>query len=102
MDEQPRHTESTGRRPRRKLWSWLIALLLVIGGVYFFTQTNAARTIVNPPSGGAGGKGGRGGRGGRGAGTIPVVAAHAQRGNIGVYIVGLGTVTPIYTVTVKA
>jgi multidrug efflux system membrane fusion protein len=30
-----------------------------------------------------------------------VVAARAQRGNIGVYITGLGTVTPISTVIVK-
>src|SRR2546425_6625116 len=31
----------------------------------------------------------------------PVVATRAYRGNIGVYIAGLGSVTPLYTVTVK-
>jgi multidrug efflux system membrane fusion protein len=31
-----------------------------------------------------------------------VVATKARRGNIGVYFNGLGTVTPIYTVTVKS
>ena len=36
-----------------------------------------------------------------GAGVTPVIAAHARRGDIGVYITGLGSVTPIYTVTVK-
>jgi multidrug efflux system membrane fusion protein len=32
---------------------------------------------------------------------IPVVAAAARKGDIGVYYTGLGTVTPIYTVTVR-
>ena len=33
---------------------------------------------------------------------VPVVAAKARRGDIGVYITGLGSVTPIYTVTIKS
>jgi multidrug efflux system membrane fusion protein len=37
-----------------------------------------------------------------GSGAVPVVAVKARRGNIGVYVTGLGSVTPIYTVTVKS
>jgi multidrug efflux system membrane fusion protein len=33
---------------------------------------------------------------------VPVVAASVRRGDIGVFITGLGAVTPIYTVTVKS
>jgi len=33
---------------------------------------------------------------------VPVVAAKSRKGDIGVYITGLGAVTPIYTVTVKS
>lgn len=33
--------------------------------------------------------------------AIPVVAARARRGDIGVYITGLGSVTSLYTVTAK-
>jgi multidrug efflux system membrane fusion protein len=46
-------------------------------------------------------KGGRGRRG-AGGGTSQVVAARATRGNIKVFVTGLGAVTPIYTVTVKS
>ncbi len=34
--------------------------------------------------------------------NIPVVAAKARKGDIGVYFTGLGAVTPIYTVTVRS
>ena len=37
-----------------------------------------------------------------GSGAVPVVAAKARKGDVGVYITGLGSVTPIYTVTVKS
>ncbi len=43
--------------------------------------------------------GGQRGQGGNAA--APVDAAKAIKGNIGVYVTGLGAVTPIYTVTVK-
>ena len=38
----------------------------------------------------------------RGPVITPVVAARASKGDIGVYLTGLGAVTPIYTVTVKS
>ena len=44
---------------------------------------------------------GKGGKSGAPA-PIPVVAAQAHTGNIGVYVTGLGAITPIYTVTVKS
>ena len=54
------------------------------------SPTNAAKTGAT--------KGGRGG----GAIATPVVAVQAVKGNIGVYVTGLGAITPIYTVTVKS
>jgi membrane fusion protein, multidrug efflux system len=81
---------------RRHLWIWILflALLAVAGYVYWRTRT--------PPASGTGtGKGG----GQKGQGTnaaAPVDAAKAVKGNIGVYVTGLGAVTPIYTVTVHS
>ena len=51
-------------------------------------------------AGSEGGKGGRGGRGGGGA--VPVGVATVGQGDMGVYINALGTVTPVYTVTVTS
>jgi len=46
---------------------------------------------------------GKTGKGGKGAAaSTPVVATEAVKGNIGVYVTGLGAITPIYTVTVKS
>lgn len=45
---------------------------------------------------------GRGGRGRQGAGAVPVAVAEVNKGNMGEYIYGLGTVTSVYTVAVTS
>jgi membrane fusion protein, multidrug efflux system len=82
--------------PRRShLWIWILflALLGVAGYIYWSTRTP-------PPAGTGAGKGGQKGPGANAA--APVDAAKAVKGNIGVYVTGLGAVTPIYTVTVHS
>ena len=70
--------------------------LLGAGGYYYWSK--------QPPATPGSANGAAGGRKGQGAnaGGSPVDAAKAVKGNIGVYVTGLGAVTPIYTVTVKA
>jgi multidrug efflux system membrane fusion protein len=80
----------------------MVACLLVLAGAFLVWQ----RGIDAQPRGGreqksTKGDDASGGRGGRGGGSIPVVAVRAQTGNIGVYFTGLGSVTPIFTVTVR-
>src|SRR5215470_6709899 len=70
---------------RRALWLTVIAL--VIAGIAWWVHT---RPAPQPP----------GGRLGPGA-AMPVVAAAAQKGDINVLLNGLGTVTPLATVTVR-
>lgn len=80
---------------RRRSWIWiLLVLLLAAGGYYYWSRSKPASNTGDGKSGG--------GRRGQGANaTAPVDAAKAHRGNIGVYVSGLGAVTPIYTVTIK-
>ena len=52
--------------------------------------------------GGKDGKGGKGGKGGRGGPPAPVATGMARSGNVNVYLSGLGTVTPMRTVTVRS
>lgn len=84
------------QRPGRR-WLWILAtlILLLLGYWAFGDRGNRASASKSEA------KDGRGG--GRGANApTPVVAAEAVKGNIGVYVTGLGAVTPIYTVTVKS
>jgi multidrug efflux system membrane fusion protein len=83
---------------RRALWLFFLCLLLAAAGAFWYY-------FIQPVSSGAGAP--RGGRPGAGAGpnaagrSVPVIAAPARKGNVDVYISGLGTVVPVATVTVR-
>lgn len=83
--------------PKRKSywWVWVLVIAAVAAPVYYLrSKQDASKAGVASTS--------PAGRGGRGLMVTPVVAAKAHRGDINVYLAGLGTVTPIYTVTVKS
>ena len=93
-DSEQNTSRSTG--PITSVWKrywplWIAVGCLLCGAGYLLSQGSQ-------PSGKS--KGGKGGKGGGGA--IPVSVTTVQRGNIGVYISALGTVTPVYTVTVTS
>src|SRR5579863_2517916 len=83
-------------KPPRHRWLWIVLVLLLalVGLGYFLTHSKPSAQ----KGGAASGKGKKGGA----AAVTPVVAVQAQKGNIGVYVTGLGAITPIYTVTVKS
>ena len=87
--------------PRRRRFRllWLLLLVALAIAFYFFFFSRIPRPGAQ---GGPGAGAGAAQRGRRGPGAIPVVATRATRGNIGVYLNGLGTVTPLNTVTVKS
>jgi multidrug efflux system membrane fusion protein len=69
-------------------------ILAFLGGGYL--TYSRLRTVQSRPVKAAGRKGERG------SAPIPVVAAKAHKGSISVFLTGLGSVTPIYTVTLKS
>jgi membrane fusion protein, multidrug efflux system len=83
----------------KRILPWVIALAAVAAaagvGYYFYQQHSA---------GAADSKAGKAGRGGfsKGGANVPVVAVAATSADVGVQLDGLGSVTPIATVTVRS
>ena len=73
---------------------WTILVLAVVLGVFLFLHSRKPNESVKPATGGGGG-----GRG-RMTGPVPVTVDTAKKGNIGVYLDAIGTVTPVYTATI--
>ena len=73
----------------RRWWLWLLAAGLLAVGAYLvltvWSPARAARTRTDPA-----------------ARPVPVVAAPVRTHDMGVYLTGLGSVTPLNTVTVKS
>ena len=80
-----------GKTSRRWWWLGLLTLCLLGGGAYFLltnlgdAQPRARKHGAESPDKG-----------------VPVVVATARQSNVDVYLSGLGTVTPLNTVTVKS
>ncbi len=83
-----------GKKPKRRWWVWLLALAVLAYGAYRVRKGMVASQAANGTASAS--------KPARDYGAIPVVAAQASKGDIGVYFTGLGAVTPIYTVTVKS
>jgi multidrug efflux system membrane fusion protein len=92
----PAETAPQAPGKSKRGWIWLIILTLVAVAAYYYWPKGP------DAAGGAPAPGATGGRKGRGGGNTPVVAAKVRRGNVGVYVTGLGTVTPINTITIKS
>ncbi|MES1260882.1 MAG: efflux RND transporter periplasmic adaptor subunit [Acidobacteriota bacterium] len=76
-------------------WIYAAIALALAAGLFLWFRAHDS-PAAQKTAGGA--KGGRG----RGSGATPVVAVRAKTGNIGVYVTGLGAITPIYTVSLKS
>jgi len=87
----PKTLSSQPPRHRNRLWIWILLLVLLAAGAYYHWSISGPQNSATGKSGGQKGN----------AGAAPVDAAMAVKGNIGVYVTGLGAVTPIYSVTVK-
>lgn len=94
MDQ--RSIDSHSAHPKKRHW-WIWAVILLLFGLLFYwviKQHNQSQQAA---------AGGRGGRSRFGmTGPIPVTYATATKGSIGVYLDAIGTVTPVYTVSITA
>ncbi len=77
----------------RSKWLWLLVLCIVAAGVYFFFFS--AKSDDAPRSSGKSAANAA-------SRPVPVAGEAARSGDISIYLNGLGTVTPLNTVTVKA
>jgi multidrug efflux system membrane fusion protein len=89
--EERRH-----KRQNRNIWIVIILVILVIGVIRYWHYKSAPGNAARNQSGAAGGAGGKGAQ----QGAAAVTAGQSRMGDANVYVTALGTVTPIYTVTV--
>jgi len=84
---------------RSRWWAWLVLLVIVAGVVWYYHGRNAEADAAA-----AGGKGpaGAAGMGAAGGFVVPVVVATATKGDLPVFLNGLGNVTAFNTVTVRS
>jgi membrane fusion protein, multidrug efflux system len=76
----------TGRRSRRR-WPWIVLALLVLGGVVWWTRQEGAPQQA---------------AGGRNSAPMSIVPEVVTKGDIGITINALGTVTSLATVTIRS
>ncbi|HWD92980.1 MAG TPA: efflux RND transporter periplasmic adaptor subunit [Verrucomicrobiae bacterium] len=87
----PSNPSPSSQAPRpRRIWPWVVAVIIVLLVVL----------VIFVRRGQPNAQTGRGGRGGAGQ-TVMIDTATAQKGDIGVYVNALGTVTPYYVVSVR-
>jgi multidrug efflux system membrane fusion protein len=97
------NSSASARAVWRRWWFWLLLIAVAGGGAayYYFNVLPAADSpdAARP----ADARVPAGKKGGDGAGRVtPVVAQAAKKGDVKVYLTGLGTVTPVRTVTVRS
>jgi multidrug efflux system membrane fusion protein len=73
----------------------VVAILLAAGAYFAWPALSRLQSTESPQPG-------KSGKGKKGSGSISVVAVKAKKGNVSVYLTGLGTVTPNNTVAVKS
>ena len=92
----------SGEPPARgRWWIWVLAAIVVLGGIWYFHGGHTETQALNSGAAGANSYP-AGGFGGGVAPAVPVVVTTAQHGDVPVYFDGLGTVTAYNTVTVRS
>lgn|SRR5215469_4288213 len=83
---------------KRKLWPWLVLIVLAAAALWAWPRKD---NWIRAVPGASPAKAAPQGRGGSGPRLVPVVASEVRRGDVPVYLDGLGSVTAFNTVTVR-
>jgi len=76
-------------KKKRRVWPWILLLFIAGAATYLYPRVSQMAPAPAPKKAGKGGA------------TVPVVAAAARRGDMPVYLNGLGSVIALNTVTVR-
>jgi len=74
---------------KHRQWIWILVLLLIFAVIFYFVLRKSPQQAAHGP-------------GARRvfSGTVTLTAATAKKGDIGVYLKSIGTVTPVYTASI--
>jgi multidrug efflux system membrane fusion protein len=82
------------KSPRSRWWIWLLLIVpIATAGYVFYPQVRAGQPKSDKAEKGQGKRGGQ---------AVPVVATIARRGELPIYLTGLGSVTAYNTVTIRS
>jgi multidrug efflux system membrane fusion protein len=84
-----------------RAWIWVVLVVLALAGFWYYRTTHS-KTSQDSAGAGAPGQTKAGGPFAPGNFSVAVVVAATTKGDLPVYLNGLGTVTPLNTVTIRS
>src|ERR1700751_417023 len=85
-----------------RAWVWLLLAVFAIAAFWYYRSSHSKTSQDPAAAAGAPGQPRPGGPSGPGNFSVPVVVAATSKGDLPVYLNGLGTVTPLNTVTIRS
>jgi membrane fusion protein, multidrug efflux system len=87
-------TEKEPRPARKNIWLWLL-VIVIVGLIVYWAMRDHGQSSSSQSASSAGGRHGM-------TGPVTITTATAEKGDIGVYLNAIGTVTALYTDSITA